>query len=294
MAEERKDRKDMTHAEKIADHFRILGRPNPFALAHSGTPEQRKGGLGSNKGAARYQNTSAEDRAKANSDGRYGYFDEVNKRYVPALFDAIDGGGFDTRGDTFKGGIFSGVLNDLGVKPYGSQMERAMVSPSTSPIVQAVNAVPSPSYATMDMGEAGRGSMPADTPLPYANMNMGEAGRGSMRTTTPLSYMEAGRGSMPVDTPLPYATMNIGETGRGSLPNPFTEPTYDMVMDQSSGNMSGRNAPRRTRNYLNSDPKFARFMELVESNSLMPKRSMEENYQIYLQMQESGSLDKFM
>ena len=123
---------------------------------------------------------------------------------------------------------------------------------------------------------------------------MGEAGRGSMPTTTPLSYMEAGRGSMPVDTPLPYATMNIGETGRGSLPNPFTEPTYDMVMDQSSGNMSGRNAPRRTRNYLNSDPKFARFMELVESNSLMPKRSMEENYQIYLQMQESGSLDKFM
>ena len=142
MAEKRKDRKDMTHSEKIADHFRVLGRPNPFAFAHSGTPEQRKGGLGSNKGAARYQNTSAEDRAKANSDGRYGYFDEVNKRYVPALFDAMDGGGFDTRGDEFKGGIFSGMLNDMGVKPYGSQMERAMVSPNTSPIVQAVNAVP--------------------------------------------------------------------------------------------------------------------------------------------------------
>ena len=142
MAEERKDRKDMTHAEAIADHFRVLGRPNPFAFAHSGTPEQRKGGLGSNKGAARYQNTSAEDRAKANSDGRFGYFDEVNKRYVPAIFDMMDGGGRDTRGDEFKGGIFSGMLNDLGVKPYGSQMERAMVSPDTSPIVQAVNAVP--------------------------------------------------------------------------------------------------------------------------------------------------------
>ena len=138
MAEE----KELTHAEKIDRHFKILGRPNPFAFAHSGTPEQRKGGLGSNKGAARYQNTSAEDRAKANSDGRYGYFDEVNKRYVPALFDAMDGGGFDTRGDEFKGGIFSGMLNDLGVRPYGSQMERAMVSPNTSPIVQAVNAVP--------------------------------------------------------------------------------------------------------------------------------------------------------
>lgn len=138
MAEE----KELTHAQKIDRHFKIIGKPNPFAAAHSGTPEQRKGGLGSNKGAARYERTSAEDRAAANSDGRYGYFDEVNKRYVPAFFDAMDGGGFDTRGDTFKGGIFSGMLNDMGVKPYGSEMERAMVSPNTSPIVQAVNAVP--------------------------------------------------------------------------------------------------------------------------------------------------------
>ena len=140
MAEERKDRKDMTHAEKIADHFRILGRPNPFAAAHSGTPAQRKGGLGSNKGAARYKRTSAEDRRKANTDGRFGYFDEVNKRYVPALFDAIDGGGRDTRGDKFKGGMFSELLNDLGVDPYGSQRERMFVSPDTSPIMQALGA----------------------------------------------------------------------------------------------------------------------------------------------------------
>ncbi len=128
----------MTHAEKIADHYRILGRDNPFAFAHSGTPEQRKGGLGSKKAAARYERTSAEDRAKANSDGRFGYFDEVNKRYVPAFIDMQDGGGRDTRGDKFKGGIFSDLLNDLGVDPYGSQMERTFVSPNTSPIVQAV------------------------------------------------------------------------------------------------------------------------------------------------------------
>ena len=283
MAEE----KELTHAEKIDRHFKILGRPNPFAFAHSGTPEQRKGGLGSNKGAARYQNTSAEDRAKANSDGRYGYFDEVNKRYVPALFDAIDGGGFDTRGDEFKGGIFSGMLNDLGVKPYGSQMERAMVSPDTSPIVQAVNAIPSPSYATMDMGEAGRGSMPADTPLPYANMNMGEAGRGSMPPSVPSSYMEAGRGSMPADTPLPYATMNIGETGRGSLPNPFDGSTYDMPADVRQPNTS---IPSQS----TGDPDFDKFMDLVKNNPLMPNRTMEENYQIYLNMKKSGSLGQFM
>ena len=265
MAEERKDRKDMTHSEKIADHFRILGRPNPFAAAHSGTPAQRKGGLGSNKGAARYERTSAEDRAAANSDGRYGYFDEVNKRYVPALFDAMDGGGFDTRGDTFKGGIFSGMLNDMGVKPYGSEMERAMVSPNTSPIVQAVsgtiprpqirpNNPPSPSYANMDMGEAGRGSMPS-TPLPYANMDMGEAGRGSM----------------PAPTPLSYGTMDVGETGRGSLPNPFSGPTYDMPTDPRVKQMNievGAGVPLPA-SQATADEGFNRFLIMARNDPNM-------------------------
>jgi len=129
---------EMTHAQKVQRHFDIIGKPNPFAFAHQGTPEQRKGGLGSNKGAARYESTSAEDRAKANSDGRFGYFDETNKRYVPAFIDAMDGGGRDTRGDTFQGGPLSEILNNIGVKPYGSQRERAFGGPTTSPIQQAV------------------------------------------------------------------------------------------------------------------------------------------------------------
>ena len=128
---------EMTHAQKVQRHFDIIGKPNPFAFAHQGTPEQRKGGLGSNKGAARYESTSAEDRAKANSDGKFGYFDETNKRYVPAFIDAMDGGGRDTRGDTFKGGPLSEILNNIGVKPYGSQRERAFGGPTTSPIQRA-------------------------------------------------------------------------------------------------------------------------------------------------------------
>ena len=129
---------EMTHAQKVQRHFDIIGKPNPFAFAHQGTPEQRKGGLGSNKGAARYESTSAEDRKKANSDGKFGYFDEVNKRYVPAFIDAMDGGGRDTRGDTFEGGPLSEILNNIGVNPYGSQRERAFGGPTTSPIQQAV------------------------------------------------------------------------------------------------------------------------------------------------------------
>ena len=183
--EERMKAMERADMPLLADHYRRLSNRE-----NSSSPKERTGGLGSNKGAARYKNTSAEDRAAANADGRFGYFDEANKRYVPAFIDAMDGGGRDTSGDMFKGGgPLSGILNDLGVKPYGSERERMFVSPNTSPIVQAVSSVPSPSYANMNMGEAGRGSMPADTPLPYANMNMGEAGRGSMpaATSTPTN-----------------------------------------------------------------------------------------------------------
>ena len=235
------------HMRAIERHYQILGMDNPHQSHYDsirrsrGTSKtggalgsgaesvakERSGGLGSGKGgSSRYENTSAADRKAANSDNSFGYFDEVNKRYVPAFIDMIDGGGRNTRGDEFVGGPLSGVLNQIGIDPYGSQRERMFVSPNTSPIVQAVsgavprpqirpNRPPAPSYATMDMGEAGRGSMPADTPLPYANMNMGEAGRGSM----------------PSDTPLPYGTMDMGEAGRGSLPNPFSGPSYDMPVD---------------------------------------------------------------
>lgn len=141
------------HMQQVERHYAALGMENPHASHYaamrgrssggSSSPKERTGGLGSNKGAARYKNTSAEDRAAANADGRFGYFDEVNKRYVPAFIDAMDGGGRDTSGDMFKGGgPLSGILNDLGVKPYGSERERMFVNPNTSPIVQAVSNVP--------------------------------------------------------------------------------------------------------------------------------------------------------
>ena len=135
---------EMTHAERVQRHFDIIGKPNPFKGAHSAQARaaERKGGLGSGKGASRYENTSAEDRKKANTDGKFGYFDEVNKRYVPAFIDAMDGGGRDTRGDTFEGGPLSGILNNIGIKPYGSQRERMFGGPTTSPIQQAVEGGP--------------------------------------------------------------------------------------------------------------------------------------------------------
>lgn len=157
---------EMTHAERVQRHFDIIGKPNPFKGVHAAQAraKESKGGLGSNKGAARYENTSAEDRAKANSDGKFGYFDEVNKRYVPAFIDAMDGGGRDARGDTFEGGPLSGILNNIGIKPYGSQRERMFGGPSTSPIQQAVSGeIPRPRIRPPSVEEtaANRASMAA-------------------------------------------------------------------------------------------------------------------------------------
>ena len=132
------------HMQRVEAHYRALGMKNPhaqhFAAMRGGSgggAKARSGGLGSGKGASRYENTSAADRKSANTDKSFGYFDEVNKRYVPAIIDMIDGGGRNTRGDEFVGGPLSGVLNQIGIDPYGSQRERMFVSPSTSPNVQA-------------------------------------------------------------------------------------------------------------------------------------------------------------
>ena len=303
--------------------------------------EIEKKGMGKDKGSRKFEKTSAADRQKANTDGKFGYFDEANRRFVPAFIDMIDGGDRDNRGDDFAGGPLSGILNALGVPPYGSLRDRPFGGPSGSPIQQAVagggmsgarpqikpSRTPAPSYANMDMGEAGRGSMPPDTPLPYANMNMGEAGRGFM----------------PPDTPLPYANMDMGEAGRGSMPpivsnagyaidptragriqaqrnidnrerlranmGQITEAEYNALSRAQKSNLglpvrpldlmfAGSDAFKEPmvgsgRGSSSGDADFDRFLERAANNPYMPQRSMEDMYKIYSNMKRSGSLGQF-
>ena len=262
MAEE----EELTHAQKVDRHFRkILGRPNPFAFAHSGTPEQRKGGLGSNKGAARYQNTSAEDRAKANSDGKFGYFDEVNKRYVPAIFDAMDGGGRDTRGDEFKGGIFSGMLNDLGVKPYGSQMERAMVSPDTSPIVQAVSgSIPRPRVRPFDAAMANQEASFDQPDSPFS---------GSTYDEVPNMYRFDGS---TYDEVRPFTMsgnrdMQFGDQPAGSMPSmSFSQQPAGSMPNMSFAQQPVGSMPERAKRQIVPNPDYAvgvqQLIDYLQSN----------------------------
>ena len=103
-----------------------------------------------------------------------------------SFLDMIDGGGAGKMGDKFEGGgIFSAIANMI-AKPYGSEDEgrkRARMralglldtqpaaatapvgrigdnAPKTVAPTKTVPTAPAPSYANMNMGEAGRGSMP--------------------------------------------------------------------------------------------------------------------------------------
>jgi len=251
--EERRKQMELAGMPLLADHYaKLSNREN------SSSPSQRKGGLGSSKGAAKYANTSAEDRRKANTDGRYGYFDEVNKRYVPAFIDAMDGGGFDTRGDTFKGGIFSDMLNDLGVKPYGSQMERAFVSPSTSPDVQAgFGSIPRPRKRPeppMQFGDQPAGSMPSMSfgqqpvgSMPAANMQFGDQPAGSMPS---MSFGQQPAGSLP--------SMSFGQQPAGSMPSmSFGQQPAGSMPSMSFGQQPAGSMPERRKRQIVPNPDYA-------------------------------------
>lgn len=242
------------HMQRVEAHYRALGMKNPhashFASMRSrdggGGAKARSGGLGSNKGGSRYENTSAADRRSANSDKSFGYFDEANKRYVPAIIDMIDGGGRNTRGDEFVGGPLSGVLNQIGIDPYGSQRERMFVSPNTSPFVPQ--------------------QRPRVRPASVENAAAMQAQEASF--------------DQPNTTPMNAQEMSFNQP----VSNPFMGPTYDMPVDSraqfnsltggplgSGGNISGRNAGRlsqlRSDSVTGGPPEgFSRFLQTIQND----------------------------
>ena len=87
------------------------------------------GGKGSGKNMAFSDSGPSDDQRKrilaSQNDKSFGYFDMNTGNYAPAHIDAIDGGGVNTSGDTFKGaGLYSGLLNLAGVAPYGYNRPR--------------------------------------------------------------------------------------------------------------------------------------------------------------------------
>lgn len=261
------------HMQRVEAHYRALGMKNPHAAHFSamrgrggsgGGAKSRSGGLGSGKGASRYERTSAKDRRAANKDKSFGYFDEVNKRYVPALIDMIDGGGRNTRGDEFVGGPLSGVLNNLGVDPYGSQRERMFVSPNTSPFAPQTR--------------------PRVRPASVENAAAMQAQEASFNQSnpTPMTAQEMSF-TQPRSTPQNLQEISFTQP----VSNPFMGPTYDMAVDSraqfnsltggplgSGGNISGGGSGNlsmlRSQSVTGGAPEgFSRFLEMAKNDPNM-------------------------
>ena len=291
------------HMQRVEAHYRALGMKNPHAAHFSamrgrggsgGGAKSRSGGLGSGKGASRYERTSAKDRRAANKDKSFGYFDEVNKRYVPALIDMIDGGGRNTRGDEFVGGPLSGVLNNLGVDPYGSQRERMFVSPNTSPFApQTRPRVRPASVENAAAMQAQEASFNQSNPTPMTAQEMSF----TQPSSTPQNLQEV---SFTQPNPTPMTAQEMSFTQPRSTPqnlqeisftqpvsNPFMGPTYDMAVDSraqfnsltggplgSGGNISGGGSGNlsmlRSQSVTGGAPEgFSRFLEMAKNDPNM-------------------------
>ena len=213
--------------------------------------EIEKKGMGKDKGSRKFERTSAADRQKANTDGKFGYFDEANRRFVPAFIDMIDGGDRDNRGDDFAGGPLSGILNFLGVPPYGSLRDRPFGGPSGSPIQQAVagdRVRPRIRPASVEQAAANQAAManqeasftqPGDPLEPFGGLGRNITGAAA----------ERGMGLDPFGGPGPvtdYPNMNM-PANAAYLPPPVSTYGNDIDPTQDGRIQAQRNIDNRER-----------------------------------------------
>lgn len=102
--------------------LRPKARPDDVKPISGDSAKERRGGGGGGKGGD--MATSREQIDRSMNDNRFGYFDPYTGKRVSALIDMINGGGMNAAGSSFDGGPYSGVLNLLGVTPYGQDNER--------------------------------------------------------------------------------------------------------------------------------------------------------------------------
>ena len=98
----------------------------PDAMMGGDEPQAREASGGGGKGG---QAESQEQITNSMNDKKWGYFDPYTGKKVPWFIDMINGGGKDKAGEKFEGGFGSiglagGLMNMLGIDPYGQSRER--------------------------------------------------------------------------------------------------------------------------------------------------------------------------
>lgn len=108
----------------------LVSSPRPQArpdvMMGGDEPQAREASGGGGKGG---QAKSQEQITNSMNDKKWGYFDPYTGKKVPWFIDMINGGGKDKAGEKFEGGFGSiglagGLMNMLGIDPYGQSRER--------------------------------------------------------------------------------------------------------------------------------------------------------------------------
>lgn len=107
------------------------------------------------------------------------------QRYT-GLLDMINGGGPGQAGDTFEGGPLSGLLNALGIRPYGYRDRLSEMRPMPRPA--GLGVAPRPAPATVDYISQHMDRNAAPTPPQYGPFARPP---GERITTTSLPDMQA-------------------------------------------------------------------------------------------------------
>lgn len=112
------------HEDELVSSPRPQARPD--AMMGGDGPQAREASGGGGKGG---QAESQEQITNSMNDKKWGYFDPYTGKKVPWFIDMINGGGKNSAGEKFEGGFGSvglagGLMNMLGIDPYGQSRER--------------------------------------------------------------------------------------------------------------------------------------------------------------------------
>ena len=108
----------------------LVSSPRPQArpdvMMGGDEPQAREASGGGGKGGVA---KSQEQITNSMNDKKWGYFDPYTGKKVPWFIDMINGGGKNAAGEKFEGGFGSvglagGLMNMLGIDPYGQSRER--------------------------------------------------------------------------------------------------------------------------------------------------------------------------
>lgn len=115
------------------------------------------------------------------------------------LIDMLDGGGKGQSGDTFEGGMFSGLLNSLGIRPMGYAGRQGEAQPqqaAAAPTAQATSSRAAPVIAPPPPPPA-----PVDVTTPGLSYGLGQAaipaGMGRQIPQIPLAFGDPAQPAFP-------------------------------------------------------------------------------------------------